>query len=60
MRLPRFPFTEPVLSGEILRFAQNDRSEGFRALAHRNDNGRRASQLCLPSVIARHVSAEAI
>jgi len=40
--LPRFPFTEPVLSGEILRFAQNDRSEGFRALAHRNDGWERS------------------
>jgi hypothetical protein len=36
-RLLRYPFTEPVLSGKILRFAQNDSSEGFRALAHRND-----------------------
>jgi len=44
MRLPRFPFTEPVLSGEILRFAQNDRSEGFRALAHRNDGWERSSR----------------
>jgi len=36
--LPRFPFTEPVLSR--MRFfatLRMTRGEGFRALAHRND-----------------------